>query len=142
MVTTHQAKPLLEQALAARSLRQQLIASNIANIDTPYYKSKDVDFETVLIQKAKEMYGNPEPKPLQMAHSHQNHLQGADFGNDNKGIIYLRDGHMARNDGNTVDLDVETTEMSKNALMIDAITQAMKKKSMIFKSVIEASGKV
>jgi len=32
--------------------------------------------------------------------------------------------------------------MSKNALMIDAITQAMKKKSMIFKSVIEASGKV
>jgi len=98
MVTTHQAKPLLEQALVARSLRQQLIASNIANIDTPYYKSKDVDFETVLIQKAKEIYGNPEPKPLQMAHSHQNHLQGADFGNDNKGTIYLRDGHMARND--------------------------------------------
>lgn len=142
MVTSHKAKPLLEQALAARTLRQELIASNIANIDTPYYKSKDVDFETVLIQKAKEMYGNPEPKPLQMANTHQSHLKGSDSNDNHKGTIYLRDGHMARNDGNTVDLDVETTEMSKNALMIDAITQAMKKKSAIFKSVIEASGKV
>jgi flagellar basal-body rod protein FlgB len=142
MVTTHRSKPLLEQALAARSLRQQLIASNIANIDTPFYKSKDVDFETVLIKKAKELYGTPEPKPLEMAATHEGHLKGIDDEDGRNGTIYLRDGHMARNDGNTVDLDVETTEMSKNALMVDAITQAMKKNSAIFKSVLEASGKL
>jgi len=142
MVTTHKSKPLLEQALAARSLRQQMIASNIANIDTPFYKSRDVDFETVLIQKAKEIHGIKEPKELKMATSHENHLQGASGSSFGAGMIYLRDGHLARNDGNTVDLDVETTEMSKNALMIDALTQAMKKKSAIFKSVLEASGKV
>ena len=48
---------------------------------------------------------------------------------------------MARNDGNSVDLDVETTEMSKNSLMFNAIVQANKKESLIFKSVIEASSK-
>jgi flagellar basal-body rod protein FlgB len=142
MVTSHKAKPLLEQALAARSLRQQLIASNIANIDTPHYKSRDVDFETVLMQKAREMYSNEPSQELPMASSHTAHMQGAKHNDFGAGMIYLRDGHLARNDGNTVDLDVETTELSKNALMIDALTQAMKKKSAIFKSVIEASGKV
>ncbi|NLC28085.1 MAG: flagellar basal body rod protein FlgB [Campylobacteraceae bacterium] len=142
MITTHQSKPLLEQALAARSLRQQLVSSNIANIDTPYYKSKDVDFETVLTQKAKEIYGEKNLKPLRMANTHQGHLEGVDFKESGRGTIYLRDGHMARNDGNTVDLDVETTEMSKNAIMIDVLTQTMKRQSAIFRSVIEASGKI
>lgn len=142
MVTTTKAKPLMEQALAARSLRQEMIASNIANIDTPFYKARDVDFETTLIQKANEMYGTPEPKTLEMAQTHESHLASTDNTSWSKGTIYLRDGHMARNDGNTVDLDVESTEMSKNAVMVDALTQALKRNSTIFKSVLEASGKL
>ena len=55
--------------------------------------------------------------------------------------IYFRDGHMARNDGNSVDIDVETTEMSKNSVMFNAIVMANKKSGAIFKSVIEASQK-
>ena len=38
----------LEMALNARALRQDLISSNIANVDTPFYRSKDIDFETML----------------------------------------------------------------------------------------------
>lgn len=49
---------------------------------------------------------------------------------------------MARNDGNSVDLDVETTEMSKNSLMFNALVNAMRKDSGIYKSVIDASSKV
>ena len=142
MVTTTKAKPLMEAALAARSLRQEMIASNIANIDTPFYKARDVDFESVLIQKAQAMYKTPEPKTLAMAQTHENHLKSANDSSWSNGTVYLRDGHMARNDGNTVDLDVESTEMSKNAVMVDAITQALKRNSTIFKSVLEASGKL
>jgi len=142
MVTSHKSRPLLQEALAARSLRQQLISSNIANIDTPFYKSRDVDFETVLIQKAKELHGKKEPKELAMASSHPDHLQGASLKDFGAGVIYMRDGHLARNDGNTVDLDVETTELSKNAIMVDALTQAMRRKGRIFSSVIESSGKI
>jgi flagellar basal-body rod protein FlgB len=49
---------------------------------------------------------------------------------------------MARNDGNSVDLDVETTEMSKNSVMFNALIQANKKDGNIFKSVIDASSKI
>jgi flagellar basal-body rod protein FlgB len=48
---------------------------------------------------------------------------------------------MARNDGNSVDLDVESSEMAKNSTMFNALTAALKKDSMLFKSVIDASSK-
>jgi len=59
-----------------------------------------------------------------------------------KAEIFFRDGHMARNDGNTVDLDVETTEMAKNSTMYNALVMALKKNSMLFKSVIDSSAKI
>ena len=49
---------------------------------------------------------------------------------------------MARNDGNSVDIDVETTEMSKNSIMFNALIQAAKKDTMMYKSVIDSSSKV
>ena len=49
---------------------------------------------------------------------------------------------MARNDANTVDLDVETTELSKNAIMVTALDRAMRQSGQIFKSVIDASSKI
>ncbi len=141
---TTKAKPLAEQALAARNLRQDLIASNIANIDTPFYRAKDVRFENILLDKAEEMYNassKTTPK-LKLAQTDAKHLQGNEFNHKGFGEIFLRDGHMARNDANTVDLDVETTEMSKNAIMINALSKALKKQSYIFKSVLDASNKV
>ena len=65
-----------------------------------------------------------------------------DFPASNAATIFLRDGHMARNDANTVDLDVETTELSKNAIMITALDRAMRQSGQIFKSVIDASSKI
>lgn len=137
-------KPLAELALSARSLKQDVIASNIANIDTPFYKAKDVNFEDALIQKARQMYGKKEPNTptLKLAQTNQRHLDGVGEGKSSIGTIYLRDGHTARNDANTVDLDVETSELSKNAVMVNAISKALRKQSAIFKSVLEASAKV
>jgi flagellar basal-body rod protein FlgB len=70
------------------------------------------------------------------------HLQGNDNDFPPKAEIFFRDGHMARNDGNTVDLDVETTEMAKNSTMYNALVMALKKNSMLFKSVIDSSAKI
>lgn len=55
-IQTSKSKPLLEQASWVRALRQDLISGNIANVDTPFYKAKDIDFETMLIQKTREIY--------------------------------------------------------------------------------------
>ena len=68
-------------------------------------------------------------------------MAAVDFPRSDMAQIFLRDGHMARNDANTVDLDVETTEMSKNTVMINALDGAYKAQSNIFKSVIDASAK-
>lgn len=64
------------------------------------------------------------------------------MGSGEKGTIFARDGHLARNDANTVDLDVETTELAKNALMISAIDAVVKKQGAIAKLVIDTSAKL
>lgn len=140
---TSKSRPLVAAALEGRVLRQQIISSNIANIDTPYYKSKDVDFESALIAKKNEIYGqNGDYGVFKMATTDPKHFGNIDFPASNLPTIYLRDGHTARNDANTVDLDVETTELSKNAIMVQAIDYASKKQGEIFKSVIDSSSKI
>ncbi len=136
------AHSLLATGMGERAVRQELIASNIANIDTPFYKARDIDFETALSQKAREVFGVDDTKKLQMAKTDSKHLSGYSELDNKKSTIYLRDGQTQRNDGNTVDLDVETTELSKNAIMYNALTAALKKDSLIFKSVLDASAKV
>jgi len=132
---------LLAQAMDYRAARQDMIASNIANADTPYYRPRDIRFEDALIQKKQELY-NDNKKELQMAATDEKHLQAAKESSTSKPTLYFRDGHMARNDGNSVDLDVETTEMSKNSIMFNALVMANKKEGSIFRGVIEASGKL
>jgi flagellar basal-body rod protein FlgB len=129
----------LESALNARALRQDLIASNIANVDTPYYRPKDIDFENILNQKAHEEFGKDKPKELELAKTSEGkNLEPLDT-NNNQPTIFYRDGHLAKNDGNSVDLDVETTELSKNGIMYSALTAALKKESMLFKAVVDSS---
>jgi flagellar basal-body rod protein FlgB len=128
----------LESSLNYRAIRQDLIAGNISNADTPYYKARDIDFEDMLSKKAKEEF-NKNDKKLALARTSENMMAGIDEENSDKPTIFFRDGHLARNDGNTVDLDVETTELSKNSMMYNASIEALKKQASIFKAVIASS---
>jgi len=131
---------LIKDALDYRAMRQDMIASNIANADTPFYKPRDVRFEEALVAKKADLLKDSSSK-LSLAQTDAQHIPLKDETASYKATTYFRDGHMARNDGNSVDIDVETTEMSKNSIMFNALIQANKKDSMIFKSVIEASAK-
>ncbi len=132
---------LMAKALDFRSIRQDMIASNIANADTPFYKPRDVRFEDALAKQKEEVF-HQESNKLKLATTNGEHLQPKEEQNSLRPTTFFRDGHMARNDGNSVDLDVETTEMSKNSVMFNALVQAMKKDSLIFKNVIDASSKL
>jgi len=140
-INISRSEQLTAWALDIRSQRQKLISSNIANADTPYYKPRDIDFKQALATKRAEIF-NDNSKELKMAHTNDKHLKPQTQTAHLKPTLYFRDGHMARNDGNSVDIDVETTEMSKNSIMFNAIVQAKKKDTMIFRSVIDASQKV
>ena len=131
---------LIKDALDYRAMRQDMISSNIANADTPFYKPRDVRFEEALVAKKADLLKDSSNK-LTLAQTDANHIPFKDEKSSHIPTTFFRDGHMARNDGNSVDIDVETTEMSKNSVMFNALVQANKKDSMIFKSVIEASSK-
>jgi flagellar basal-body rod protein FlgB len=132
---------LVAQALDYRAARQDMISSNIANADTPFYRPRDVNFQDVLIAKKAELY-NENKSTLELAQTNGAHIPLSSEKSNEKPTLFFRDGHMARNDGNSVDLDVETTEMSKNSIMFTALVGAEKKASMLFNSVIDSSSKV
>ena len=140
-VDVSKAASLASAALDYRAMRQDMIASNIANADTPFYKPRDISFEDALRAKKAEI-SHDKSKELKMAQTDEKHMAFKSETSSLKPTTFFRDGHMARNDGNSVDIDVESTEMSKNSIMFNALVQAKKKDGLIFRSVIDASSKI
>jgi flagellar basal-body rod protein FlgB len=139
-VNTTLSAGIVEKALDFRALRQKLISGNLANVSTPFYKARDISFESMLAKEADKL-ANISSKPA-FAKTHHLHLDPVDDSSFTKAEIFFRGTHSTRNDGNTVDLDVESTEMSKNSMMYNALMSAKSKTTMIFKSVLDASAKV
>jgi len=141
-ISTSRAHAIIDKALDYRAARQDMIASNIANADTPFYKPRDVSFADALIAQKNKIF-NDDSSKLSLAQTNDAHIPLSDeHSTSTKATLFYRDGHMARNDGNSVDIDVETTEMSKNSIMFNALIASRKKSAGIFRSVIEASQKV
>ena len=130
---------ILEKSLYYRKIRQDMIASNIANADTPYYRPKDIRFEEALQEEVNKKFNVPNPPKLRLARTEPGHMRGFDEDDEARPIVFYRDGHLARNDGNSVDIDVETTEMAKNNIAYNASIQALRKDIDIFKAVIDSS---
>ncbi|ETD22472.1 MULTISPECIES: flagellar basal body rod protein FlgB [Helicobacter] len=133
--------PLAHKALDYRSLRQDLIAGNIANQNTPYYRPRDIEFTQALALRQDEILYKKPSRQLQLAQSNKGHLslessRTAKF--EHKPDLFFRDGHLARNDGNSVDLDIETSEMGKNSVVYQGLTVALKKHKGILNYAIEA----
>jgi len=125
---------LLFQQLSFRAEKEKVISSNIANIDTPDYKTKELRFEDQL-NKADNEY------KLKLAKTHSNHISFQDNEKQSNIKIYEVEGLKEQNDGNNVNLDTQMSEMSKNSIMFSALQSSIKKDSVWFKSVIDASSK-
>lgn len=108
------------QALSLRSQRHQVLASNIANADTPNYKARDFDFEQAMRQASSGRVGD---QPLSMQVTSSRHLQGS----AGLGMPFLqyRSETQSAVDGNTVDMDVERTQMAENALQYQVVSQLL-----------------
>lgn len=104
-----------QTALNLRAARQELLASNIANADTPNYKAKDIDFASAL-QGA--MSGSTTKLP--MAATAPMHWRGAAGENVMGAPVMYRNALQPSADGNTVDMDVERAQFADNALRYEA----------------------
>ena len=125
---------LLFKQLNYRGERQKVISSNIANIDTPDYKTKDLKFQG-------EMERSKKNSDLQLSVTHSNHMRVGDSKNTQPYKLYEVDGLKEQNDGNNVDLDTQMGEMSKNNMMFQAVQNSIRKDSSWFKIMIDASSK-
>ncbi|MDP3421863.1 MAG: flagellar basal body rod protein FlgB [Thiobacillus sp.] len=105
------------QALRVRDQRQQVLASNIANADTPNYKARDLDFNTAL-QTALKGSGTGAPAAgggVRLATTAPGHLAGAPGLGAGAGLLY-RNPAQGSVDGNTVDVDAERAAMAENTI--------------------------
>ena len=118
-----------------RAERQKVISSNIANINTPNYKTKELTFESEL--------KNAQNTPiLKLSQTQGNHFSNVQNGSNisEPSLVQVK-GLQEQNDGNNVNLDTQMSEMSKNKVLFDAVQAAIKKDSTLFRSVIESSAK-
>ena len=100
------------QALRVRDQRQQVLASNIANADTPNYKARDLDFKTALQGALK---GTGAPGGVAVATTAPGHLPGNTALSADAGLLY-RTPAQGSVDGNTVDMDAERAAFTDNAV--------------------------
>lgn len=91
---------ILAQLLDAASLRHRVIAQNIANVNTPGYKRRDVNFKTDL-EAALMSDGRTPSRPE----------------------VVTAEGGPERVDGNNVDIDHEINTLGRNAVLYQAATQ-------------------
>jgi flagellar basal-body rod protein FlgB len=103
----------IEQFMNLVSARQKLVASNIANADTPGYQTKDVDFESEL----------------------QNLMPGA------KPNVIEVSGLKNKNDGNNVDMDREARLLAENALRFSVASNLAHSEISAIRTAIQEGGK-
>lgn len=87
-------------AMQLRIDRAEVIASNLANVDTPGFKARDVDYQQILGDVAANM----------------EHNRGVGFAGISANELMYRVPYQASSDGNTVELNVEQAKFSNNSM--------------------------
>ena len=114
------------QALKLRAMRQQVLAGNIVNADTPGYRAVDLDFAAALGRQsgagaggvtgsAAERSGSPSLSPVA---TQPGHIGAA--GDTVAASLTWRTPGQAAIDSNTVDLDLERAQFAENAIRYEA----------------------
>ena len=120
MQTTTGMSDALGQYLDLTSRQMQLTASNIANVDTPGYKTQGFDFEQ---EFARQLNGTPDADASA-------EIQAQDV-----------DGLVARPDGNNVSMDREGLQLAKSQMQFRMGVQLLKNEFSTVMSAIHAEAK-
>ncbi|MGH2943244.1 MAG: flagellar basal body rod protein FlgB [Solirubrobacteraceae bacterium] len=110
----------LERAIAGAGMRQETLAGNIANANTPGYQRKDVDFHTTL--RAALQSDTPSDAVPDVTFSAATETTGA-----------------MRFDGNGVDIDVESATMASNALEYETLVSVARGRTDVLRSAMGVS---
>ncbi len=112
---------MLEKGIQASTIRRQLIANNIANVDTPGYKIAELSFESQL----RRAVASEQPQRLEAYKTDSRHIdfdKKIDF-RDVEGKISVEYDTYYRNDGNNVDIDIESAKAAKNTMQYNLLME-------------------
>ncbi|WP_085917534.1 flagellar basal body rod protein FlgB [Halomonas sp. CSM-2] len=118
-----------QQALGLRQARHEVLAANIANVDTPNYKARDIDFASELkkaVDGGQRAQGN-DGGGLALSRTSDRHLAGegpARTAGNNADLLY-RTPSQPSLDGNTVEMDRERSQFADNAVRYQAALTIM-----------------
>lgn len=118
--------PVLEDLLSWTSRRQQALAANVANLDTPGYRAKDYSFQQ-------------EMQSLNLAATSGRHI--APVEDASAARMYEVDANVKPN-GNSVNLERELTEITKNGLQYVTLVQYLNQRLRTLRAAIIEGGKV
>lgn len=118
-----------ESALRFRSDRASVLANNLANVDTPNFKAKDIDFKQALNQKMTSS------SAFNLTTTQAGHIDGGAFAT-NQGDALYRTPQQPSIDGNTVEDQIEHAEYMKNALAFQSSFQFLNSKFTGLRSAI------
>lgn len=125
---------LLHRAMSASVVRQEVIADNIANADTPHFKRRDVAFESELQRVLIPHRGGT----LQASLTHSRHIpfsRPKDY-REVTPIVYLDYTTTYRNDGNNVDIEKEMVDARENTLRYMAMSRRVSDNFSLLASVM------
>jgi flagellar basal-body rod protein FlgB len=108
---------LLQKGLDAAQLRHDVIANNIANIDTPGFKQSNVEFESYM-KEALGGGGGFEAKRTRPEHITFDGEEAAPK-------VVVDDSTTMRMDGNNVDIDKQMADMAKNSIWYDTLVEKL-----------------
>ncbi len=116
---------MIEDRLTLNSMNQKLISGNLANIDTPGYKAKEVSFESALRQSL-------EDHVLQMVRSNGGHMAPDDP------VQAMQTPEVV--ESGPVDLDTQMVNLLKNSIEYNHMIGMLNKKFTMLKTAITEGG--
>lgn len=127
----------LPRAMTAATIRQEVIANNIANVNTPNYRRSEVNFENLL---AREIYGEEPGNRLKPVRTHEKHLPFEPIPFHAEPIIVQDNSTIMRVDDNNVDIDIEMATLAKNQLYYNALATELGGHITRLKNAITSNG--
>jgi flagellar basal-body rod protein FlgB len=122
------------EALKLRSYRQELLAANIANADTPNYKAVDFDFAQALRNATSSTTAQANPAAL--ATTDPAHQSGRGVAAGQPTLLYHQPSQSSL-DGNSVEMDVERAKFADNTVRYEAALTLLNSKIKSLLSVIQ-----
>lgn len=119
---------VLSKAADSSWLRNEVLTSNIANVDTPNYKRKDVSFATYLNSALGGTDVNTSTLTQRVNNLDLNTVDSKVY-TDHSNLSY-------RSDGNNVDIETENVELASNQIMYNALIESMNNEFSRMKSVL------